>query len=185
MPSGQGRPLCIGSWTISLLLDWIPLSQVLEQTLHSLQPPIKQWTGSLGIGEAGQATSKSSSDICSPSVSAAGAIVTFGTLPPTKSYSILLMNQISKMSNVFNVNVQFYSKRRWSVFAVTILEPLCIIIQLLTLDSSKHHMLINIAALISVLIMWCYITNSLDASDTGHFVNATLWKLCLWTAEEV
>ena len=52
------------------------------------------------------------------------------------------------MSNVLNVNVQCYSKRRWGVFAVTILEPLCIIIQLLTLDSSKPHMLINITALI-------------------------------------
>ena len=78
--------------------------------------------------------------MCSPSVLAAGAIVTFGTLPPTKSFSILLMNQISQMSNVLNVNVQCYSKRRWGVFAVTILEYLCIIIQSLTLDSSKPQM---------------------------------------------
>ena len=57
--------------------------------------PNMQWTGSFSVGEAGQARSKSSSDMCSPSVLAAGAIVTFGTLPPTKSFSILLMNQIS------------------------------------------------------------------------------------------
>ena len=33
--------------------------------------------------------------------------------------------------------------------------------------------------------MCCYITVGLDASDTGHLVDATLWKLCVRTTEEV
>ena len=33
--------------------------------------------------------------------------------------------------------------------------------------------------------MCCYFTVGLDASDTGHLVGATLWKLCVRTTEEV
>ena len=36
-----------------------------------------------------------------------------------------------------------------------------------------------------MLVIRYYTTIGLDASDTGHLVNTTLWKLCVWTAEEV